>query len=158
MVGEGGDAFDAVDFARQLQPRVTLLGIRIEGNAFSATREIRQVSPRTKIIFLTMYDDLDYLTEAMESGASGYLLKTVDIDEVIAAIRAVDRGDSCIDRAMMAELVSESMSTVPRERRWILFASLTPIEREVLRFRAEGFRAAQISQLLGIDAASRVGA
>ena len=76
VVGESPDGGDAVEKARELRPDVVLMDIGMPGlSSFEATRQIKKNRPETKILFLTMYDDEDYLVECMEVGASGYVLK-----------------------------------------------------------------------------------
>src|SRR6201993_1947142 len=76
ITGESPDAGDAVEKARELRPDIVLMDIGMPGlSSFEAARTIRKNRPETKVLFLTMYDDEDYLVEGMEVGASGYVLK-----------------------------------------------------------------------------------
>ena len=76
VVGESPNAGDAVEKARDLRPDIVLMDIGMTGlSSFEAARHIKKNRPETKVLFLTMYDDEDYLVECMESGASGYVLK-----------------------------------------------------------------------------------
>ena len=76
VVGEAANATDAITQAAELRPDVVLMDVSMPGmSSFEATRQIRKTRPETKVLFLTMYDDEDYLAECMEAGASGYLLK-----------------------------------------------------------------------------------
>src|SRR6266576_4117580 len=76
VIGESPEAGDAVEKARELRPDVVLMDIGMPGlSSFEAARHIKKNRPETKILFLTMYDDEDYLVEGMEVGASGYVLK-----------------------------------------------------------------------------------
>ena len=76
VVGEAANAADAITQAAELRPDVVLMDVSMPGmSSFEATRQIRKGRPETKVLFLTMYDDEDYLAEGMEAGASGYLLK-----------------------------------------------------------------------------------
>ena len=71
IVGEAGNAFEAIALAAEAHPDVVLMDIGMAGlSSFEATRQIRKNRPETRILFLTMYDDEDYLVECMESGAS----------------------------------------------------------------------------------------
>jgi DNA-binding NarL/FixJ family response regulator len=73
VVGEAANAFDAVTTARQLRPDVVLMDIGMNGmSSFEATRQIRKERPETKVVFLSMYDDEDYLAECVDIGARGF--------------------------------------------------------------------------------------
>ena len=76
VVGEAANGGDAVEKANEVRPDVVLMDIGMPGlSSFEATRQIKKVRPDTKVLFLTMYDDEDYLVQCMEVGASGYVLK-----------------------------------------------------------------------------------
>ena len=94
IVGEAGNAMDSVAAAKQLRPDVVLMDIGMAGmSSFEATRQIRKERPETKIVFLSMYDDEDYLAECVEIGANGYVLKDSPSDQLVTAIREVHRGE-----------------------------------------------------------------
>ena len=76
VVGEASDAGDSVEKARELRPDIVLMDIGMPGlSSFEAARQIRKNRPETKILFLTMYEDEDYLVQCLEVGAAGYVLK-----------------------------------------------------------------------------------
>src|ERR1700720_3881419 len=93
VIGEASNASDAVALAQQTRPDVVLMDIGMMGmSSFESTRQIRKERPETKVIFLSMYDDEDYLSECVEIGASGFVLKDSPSDQLITAIREVHRG------------------------------------------------------------------
>src|SRR5216684_7076793 len=93
IVGEASNAIDAIAQAAEVKPDVVLMDIGMTGlSSFEATRQIRKNRPETKILFLTMYDDEDYLVESMEVGAGGYVLKDSLVAQLVSAIRDVNRG------------------------------------------------------------------
>ena len=93
VVGEASNGADAVTKAAETRPDVILMDIGMAGlSSFEATRQIRKNRPETKILFLTMYDDEDYLVECMEVGAGGYVLKDSPAAQLLSAIRDVNRG------------------------------------------------------------------
>ena len=76
VVGEASNASEAVDLAPEIRPDIVLMDIGMTGmSSFEATRLIRKERPETRVVFLSMYDDEDYLAECVEIGASGYILK-----------------------------------------------------------------------------------
>ena len=85
-------------------------------SSFEATRQIRKNRPETRILFLTMYDDEDYLVEWMESGAAGYVLKDSPAPQLLNAIREVHRGGSYLSPRMLSQLVDDFRSRVKSTR------------------------------------------
>ena len=95
VIGESGNALDAVALSQQVRPDVVLMDIGMPGmSSFEATRLIRKERPDTKVVFLSMYDDDDYLAECVDMGASGYVLKDSPAEQLVTAIREVSRGGS----------------------------------------------------------------
>ena len=140
VIGEAGNAVDAVALARQLNPDVVLMDIGMTGmSSFEATRLIRKDRPETRVVFLSMYDDEDYVAECVDMGASGYILKEGPVDQLLTAIREVNRGGSYLSPRLLSRLVEDFRlqghgATVRQPR----FGTLTKREREVLKMLAEG--------------------
>jgi len=130
---------DSVAAAKQLRPDVVLMDIGMAGmSSFEATRQIRKERTDTKIVFLSMYDDEDYLAECVEIGANGYVLKDSPADQLVTAIREVHRGGSYLSPRLLTRLVDgfrEQGSHAVRQPR---FGTLTKREREILKMLAEG--------------------
>jgi two-component system, NarL family, response regulator NreC len=140
VVGEAANATDAIALAAQLHPDIALLDIGMAGlSSFEATRLIRKDHPETRVIFLSMYDDEDYLAECMEMGASGYILKDSPADQLITALREVHRGGSYLSPRLLTRLVddfrTQGRGGPVRQPR---FGTLTKREREILKMLAEG--------------------
>src|SRR5271157_4272403 len=138
--GEAGNASDAVSVAKQVRPDVVLMDIGMAGmSSFEATRLIRKDRPETRVVFLSMYDDEDYLAECVDMGASGYILKESPADQLLTAIREVHRGGSCLSPRLLTRLVADfrdhGRDGTPRLPR---FGTLTKREREILKMLAEG--------------------
>jgi two-component system response regulator NreC len=139
VVGEASNGSDAVARAAEARPDVILMDIGMAGlSSFEASRQIRKNRPDTKILFLTMYDDEDYLVECMEVGAEGYVLKDSPAHQLVSAIRDVNRGGSYLSPRMLAQLVDDFRSRIKSVNRLPRFATLTTREREVLKLLAEG--------------------
>jgi DNA-binding NarL/FixJ family response regulator len=138
VTGEAGNASDAVSVARQVRPDVVLMDIGMAGmSSFEATRLIRKDRPETRVVFLSMYDDEDYLAECVDMGASGYILKESPADQLLTAIREVHRGGSFLSPRLLTRLVDgfRQQGSGPRQPR---FGTLTKREREILKMLAEG--------------------
>jgi two-component system, NarL family, response regulator NreC len=136
--GEAANASDAVSMAKQIRPDVVLMDIGMTGmSSFEATRLIRKERPDTRVVFLSMYDDEDYLAECVDMGASGYILKESPADQLVTAIREVHRGGSYLSPRLLTRLVDgfRQQGTGPRQPR---FGTLTKREREILKMLAEG--------------------
>jgi two-component system, NarL family, response regulator NreC len=140
VVGEAGSGMDAVALAHELHPDVVLMDIGMPGmSSFEATRLIRKERPDVKILFLSMYDDEDYLAECMDIGGSGYVLKDSPADQLVMAIREVSRGGSYLSPRLLTRLVDDfRMQGRGGPLRQPRFGTLTKREREILKMLAEG--------------------
>ncbi len=152
VVGEAGEASEAVAKAAELRPDVVLMDIGMAGaSSFEAARQIRRNRPETKVLFLTMYDDEDYLVESMEVGGSGYVLKDTPAAQCVAAIRDVYRGGSYLSPRMLSQLVDDFRSRLRTGARVPRFATLTAREKEVLKLLAEGNSVKEIACQLNLS-------
>lgn len=152
VVGEAAEAGEAVAKAAELRPDVVLMDIGMAGaSSFEAARQIRRNRPETKVLFLTMYDDEDYLVESMEVGGSGYVLKDTPASQCVAAIREVYRGGSYLSPRMLSQLVDDFRSRLRTGARVPRFATLTAREKEVLKLLAEGNSVKEIACQLNLS-------
>jgi DNA-binding NarL/FixJ family response regulator len=151
-VGEASNAIDAIAQTAELKPDVVLMDIGMTGlSSFEATRQIRKARPETRVLFLSMYDDEDYLVESMEAGASGYILKDSPAPQLLNAIRDVHRGGSFLSPRMLSQLVDDFRSRVKTTQRLPRFATLTQREKEVLKMLAEGNSVKEIACTLNLS-------
>lgn len=146
VVSEAENGAQAVALARTTQPDVILMDIIMpDVDGVEAIRQILQERPTARIIALTMYRQEETMLGAIRAGARGYLLKTVDARELIAAIEAVHRGDYLIDPIIAAQVLGEfhqSMQERPRVE------PLTESEMAVLRLVAQGVENQEIAEAL----------
>ena len=152
VVGESPHAGEAVEKARELGPDVVLMDIGMPGlSPFEAARQIKKSRPETKIVFLTMYEDEDYLLQCLEVGASGYVLKDTPAPQLVSAVRDVHAGGKYLSARVLGKLVEDFRARVkgspPRPR----MSTLTPREREILKLLAEGNSVKEIAVLLGLS-------
>jgi DNA-binding NarL/FixJ family response regulator len=154
VVGEAGDGADAVAKAEETVPDIVLMDVRMpKRSGLEATRAIKEILPNTKILMLTISDEEADLYEAIKSGASGYLLKEISIEEVANAVRAVNAGQSLISPSMASKLLNEFASMVKRsdERAGVPAPRLTERELQVLKLVARGHNNRDIAKELFIS-------
>ena len=152
VVGEARNGGEAVELASELRPDVVLVDIGMPGlSSFEAARQIKKLRPETRVLFLTMFDDEDYLVESMEAGASGYLLKDSPITQLVSAVREVARGGSSLSPRMLSQLVDDFRGRLKGGGSQPRFATLTVREREVLKTLAEGQTVKEIAGDLGLS-------
>lgn len=147
VVGEASNGRDAVQMTKDLIPDLAILDFSMPLlNGIDAARQIREVSPRTKILLLTMYEDEPYVLRALRAGVNGYILKTQATADLVESIRSIVHGG-----LYLSPMISESVvkaALVRNEQEW---DPLTPREREVLQLIAEGKSNKQISLDLGMS-------
>lgn len=150
VVGEAANGDEAVAAALKAHPDVVLMDIQMPGmNGLEATRRILQAKPQVAIIMLTVYDDDEYVLEAIKSGAMGYLLKDLDATALVAAIRKVATGESLIDQDVAARLLQDMVrKTMPGASP---ASALTEREREILEAIAGGMANKEIADKLSIS-------
>ncbi len=152
VVGEAADGASAAERATELRPDVVLMDIGMPGpSSFEITRQIRRNRPETRVLFLSMYDDEDYLVQSMEVGGSGYVLKDSPAPQLVAAVRDVARGGSYLSPRMLSQLVDDFRTRVRTTDRVPRFATLTPREKEVLKMLAEGNSVKEVACQLNLS-------
>ena len=152
VVGEAADGGEAVEKARELRPDVVLMDIGMPGlSSFEAARHIRKNRPETKVLFLTMYEDEDYLVQCLEVGASGYVLKDTPAAQLVTAVREVYKGGKYLSSQVLGKLVEDFRAHVRDAKMRPRISTLTPREREILKLLAEGNSVKEIAVLLGLS-------
>jgi DNA-binding NarL/FixJ family response regulator len=152
VVGEASNGTDAVTQCAESHPDIVLMDISMPGlSSFEAARQIKKNRPETKVLFLSMFDDEDYLTKALESGASGYLLKDSAGDKLIAAINEIARGGSHLSPRMLSHLVDDFRGRVKGGSKVARSSTLTSREIQVLKMIAEGQSVKEIACSLAVS-------
>ncbi|MDR1513498.1 MAG: response regulator transcription factor [Propionibacteriaceae bacterium] len=149
MVGQAADGNEAVVTARATRPDVIVMDLRLPGlSGAVATRRILAEAAEEdwtpRVLVLTTYEDDDTITEAIEAGASGYLLKSALPDEIISAVRATAQGRSVLAPSVAAAMVRKMRDAATE-------AALSPRELEVLSLVADGLSNAEIGQELWVE-------
>lgn len=153
VAGQAEDGLRAVAEARRLQPDVVLMDVRMPGlDGLAATRRVMaEVTPAPRVLVLTTFDLDEYVYEALESGASGFLLKDAPADQLLSAIRTVAAGDALLAPTVTRRLIQQFAKTRPRTPSPAL-DQLTTREREVLELMAKGQSNAEIGEKLEVGA------
>lgn len=148
VVGESGSAVEAARRIPALRPDVAVLDGRLgDGSGVEVCREVRSVDPTVKALLLTSYDDDDALFAAIMAGASGYLLKEIRNNDLVAAVRTVAAGGSLIDPALTARVLDRvrNPTAVAPE-----LAGLTEQELRLLALITEGLTNRQIGERMSL--------
>jgi two-component system response regulator NreC len=151
IVGEAEDGREAVKLAHMLRPNLVLMDIAMPLlNGLEATRQIKREHPEIKILVLTMYEHEEYFRQVLEAGASGYIIKRAAASELVAAIRAVNGGESVLSPAITRYLLDDYLSGESKQELDDPNA-LSPREREVLQLIAEGNTSREIAEILNLS-------
>jgi two-component system, NarL family, response regulator NreC len=152
MVAEAGNGLEALQLVEQLNPDVLVLDLMMPGlNGLEVTRQLSKRSPKTGIVILSMYANEAYVLEALANGASAYVLKDSNSNDLVHAVREVAAGRRYLspplsDRAIEVYQARAKAATLDR------YETLTTREREVLQLIAEGHTNTDIASKLGISA------
>ncbi|MFA5773975.1 MAG: response regulator transcription factor [Ilumatobacteraceae bacterium] len=149
VIGEAGNVHDAVALADSERPDVFVMDISLpDGNGISATAEVRRASPNTRVLILTVHDDVAYLRRAFEAGADGYMVKDAADAELVTAIRQVATGQQYVHPTLGAALLA---ADAPPVRLHGPGGNLSAREVEVLRFIALGLTNGEIAEQLYVS-------
>ncbi|WP_329138907.1 response regulator transcription factor [Streptomyces sp. NBC_01476] len=150
VVGEAESAGHALARGPALRPDVAVLDVRLpDGNGIAVCRELRSAMPALACLMLTSFDDDDALLDAIMAGAAGYVLKQIRGSDLVSAVRTVAAGQSLLDPATTARLMSTLRAERPgADPEQEALAALSPREREILGLIGEGLTNRQIGKQL----------
>jgi DNA-binding NarL/FixJ family response regulator len=147
VVGEASDGHESVRLAEAFRPQIAVLDLVMPVlNGLDAIGLIREVSPRTRSVLLTMYSDEHYVVGALKAGVRGYVIKTQAAQDLVQAIRTVHQGMIYLSPGVSTLIVEAYLAQTP-----ISEGSLTTRERQVLQLVAEGKTSKEIAQVLTVS-------
>lgn len=151
VVDEAGNGTEALKMVLQHRPDLVLMDIGMPGpSSFDTAKIIAKSCPETKLVFLTMHEDEEYVVQALQAGAAGYLLKDTPAPKLITSLREVYHGGKCLSPELLGKLVDDFRSRDDGRIR-ARHSTLTPREREVMKLLAEGNTVRSIAGMLGVS-------
>ena len=168
VAGQAGSGAEALRLVHDVHPDVVVMDIRMPGvDGIEATRRIKAESPGTKVLMLTTFDDDENVYGSLQAGASGFLLKDMPLDDILAAVRVVAAGEALIAPSVTRRLIADfadAGAQAGRDQRGqrdresaaarALLAGITEREREVLTLVARGLANSEIAAELVISLAT----
>jgi len=151
VVGEASDGSGAIEVVEQTLPDVVLIDVIMpQKDGIEATREIRDAFPNVAVVVLSGHDEQQFIFDALKAGASGYLLKTADLDEVVNTVKSVAQGGAKLDSRIASQMLHE-FQTYQKAEISEVFQPLTPREREILNLMSQGLPNKTIASRLSIS-------
>ncbi len=148
VVGEANNAKEAVEIAGKQRPDIVLMDIRLPGaSGIEACEEITQLYPEVRVVMLTSYAEDEMLFSAIRAGASGYLLKQINSEDLIRSLESVRRGDALLD-PLVTQRVFQEVRRAVKEEEASAFAILSQQEKHVLILVSEGKTNREIAKSL----------
>jgi DNA-binding NarL/FixJ family response regulator len=154
VVAEAGNAREGLRKAKEYRPHLVLVDISLpDQSGIQLTRKIRSLLPETRVMIVSMHPKIDYIAEAFQAGATGYVVKESASERLIYGIEHVAKGNYFLDSSVSRQVVRKLMESPAKEARITdsAYGALTPREQEVMRLLAEGLSTRDIGQRLFIS-------
>jgi DNA-binding NarL/FixJ family response regulator len=152
VVGEAGSSEQAQEMVALLSPDVVLMDIAMEGeNGIEATRAIKRRAPAVAVIILSLYDDVQYIEAAVEAGAAGYFLKTVQGSDLAAAVRSAHQGDTVMSPEVANQVFRRLLPRLRTANQPAPSQRLSERESQVLALVARGAANREIARSMGLS-------
>jgi DNA-binding NarL/FixJ family response regulator len=149
VIGQAGDISTGRAAIEAMSPDIILMDLGLpDGSGLDLTDELTNTDPELRILVVTMHERDDYLFQALRAGASGYVLKGADVQELLTAVRTVARGETYVDQSLTGKLVADYLTRLEGGKDRTQFDGLTEREREVLTLIADGLTSAKIGKRL----------
>ena len=154
VVGEAGSGHKGLEITKRLKPDLVIVDISLpDQSGIQLTRDLRRLFSETKILIVSMHSKIDYIAEAFQAGATGYVVKESASERLLQGLKSVVKGDYYLDSSV-SHAVVENLMKSPLKAAKITdadYASLTPREQEVMRFLAEGLSSKAVAEKLFIS-------
>lgn len=154
VVGEAGNGHDGLKMVKKLKPDLIIVDISLpDQSGIQLTREIRNLLSSPRIMIVSMHTKIDYIAEAFQAGATGYVVKESASERLIQGLEAVSKGEYFLDSSV-SHAVVENLMKAPLKEAKITNAgydTLTPREQEVMRHLAEGLATREVAEKLFIS-------
>lgn len=153
VIGEASNGLEAIEFAKILRPDLIMMDIHMpKCNGLEATREIKKILPETRIVILTASEEDQNLFEAMKIGAQGYLLKDLELHQLLDLLQSISKGEAILSSAMATKIFQEfSRAGHSRTTNEEIQEELTEREKTILKYVAQGLMNKEIADELGIS-------
>jgi DNA-binding NarL/FixJ family response regulator len=151
VVGEGSDGAEALEIVERTLPDVVLIDVIMPNkDGIETTREIKDAFPKVEVVVLSGHDEEQFVFDAVKAGASGYLLKTAELEEVVKTVRAAAKGAPQLDPGLADKMLNE-FQTYQKHEVAEVFQPLTPREKEILGRMSDGLPNKTIASRLSIS-------
>ncbi len=154
VVGEAGCGADAFDLASQVRPDIMLVDISMPGkNGIQIIRELGKIMPAIRFIVVSMHTNVDYVVEALQAGASGYMVKDSTSDSLLPGLATVAKGEVYLDSALSGKVVDKLLKVRKEDSgpNDDPYQNLTAREQEVMRLLVDGIATKKVAERLYIS-------
>lgn len=152
VVGEVADGLEVTELVERVKPKVVVLDLMMPGlNGLEVARQLRQHSPQTQVVILSMYADEGYVLQALKNGAVAYVLKDATTDQLVKAVREASAGRRYLSPPLSERAIDAYVQRAETTETLDLYDTLTTREREVLQLAAEGHSNTRIATRLSIS-------
>ena len=154
VVGQAGNARNAIRMVKNLKPDLVLLDLALpDKSGIELSREIRNISPPTRILIVSMHSKVEYIVKAFQAGATGYMVKESATEKLLQGIDRVVNGEYFMDGSVSHRVVEKLMQTPEKEMKItdVAYETLTPREQEITVLLAEGYSAKETAAKLFIS-------